>query len=287
MMHGKLLRKYLKNSIYPGIAVFIMIIGGFIFAGCSYDEFSDDAVETGNYSISAIRYENETFEQASTRNKMFYVPPEEGIYGQSVSQAARPLAQIDFRKVPDWGQSSKLVSAFNEIRDERFLIWFNWLSYFPRRLFWLYPDNGCWIRADTARARLEGSNYPDTMKLFIFGNLKVFTKNHPNGFVQWWFHVVPVASVNGTPMVFDPAINPSEPMTVQEWIGKMDEAEDASKFTFSLCHSHAYWPYSSCENPTSVPNWLFMSSFLRSEWNRIESLGRDPKEELGDNPPWR
>jgi hypothetical protein len=174
---------------------------------------------------------------------------------------------------------------FNNHRDER--IYNDGLNAFKRRLSWMYPDDGCWMRAENFAMRSKINFNKSLHKLFVFGNLSVETENSPNGFVSWWFHVVPTARINDQIIVFDPAIEPQHYLKLEDWMQLMNVGHH--EVQVSVCHQNAYSPDSKCEKPSPVANWELKSDlerFLQHEWYRMIGLHRDPEVVLGDSPPW-
>lgn len=191
----------------------------------------------------------------------------------------------DLTKVHDWDAAKDINEAFARVRDVRFLYW---TSGFDRRATWLYPDDGCFMRAEFAARHLESWGYPVPSKIFVFGDLTVQTKNSPQGQVSWWYHVVVGYRVAGQVVVFDPSIEPTKILTFQEWKAMMVRSAGVD-VTVSVCDSHAYDPDSNCEkgDPNSEQTAASDShSFLTNEWDRLLELSRDPNRELGDYPPW-
>lgn len=75
----------------------------------------------------------------------------------------------------------------------------------------LYPDNGCWIRAHKM-CYLMTDDGEDPEKVWIRGNLVVPTPNHPDCMVSWWYHVAPILTLDtpGNPKtVIDPSVSPT------------------------------------------------------------------------------
>lgn len=178
-----------------------------------------------------------------------------------------------------------IVPRFEKFRDIRFLKWRRNLD-FPRRSSWLYPDDGCYARAALAIRNLFKWNYEVPKKVFAFGNLKVYTKNSRSGYVTWWYHVAPIIENDGVKYVLDPALSPKSPLTLKTWLSKMGKP---SSMQVAICASGSYVPGSSCTRVTDGQEERAMSdqqNFLNYEWDRLKALGRDPKKELGDKPPW-
>ena len=134
---------------------------------------------------------------------------------------------------------------------------------------------------------LEAQGFPRPAKIFVFGDLKVETENNPYGYVEWWFHVVPILKSEGKVYVFDPAINSYKPLLLQEWLEIMTDAIDS--LSASICSTYSYVPSQDCDitapefETTALQSQLF---YLEQEWSRLELLNRNPYRELGDFPPW-
>lgn len=181
-----------------------------------------------------------------------------------------------------WKDEALLQERFELIRDKRFLKRNNVL----RRSSWLYPDDGCYARAALAVKNLFSAFAPLPNKVFAFGNLRVKTSNSTRGRVGWWYHVAPIVSVNGVRFVLDPAIEPSRPLELSEWLSRMGTPE---KIKVSICGSGTYTPGTSCareSNGIERQAERTQLRFLDLEWKRLGSLGRNREEELGEEPPW-
>lgn len=197
---------------------------------------------------------------------------------------AKSIEKLTFQKVPSYQNVNLAVQAFAKLRDVRFIK--DAKHNMLRRSSWLFPDDGCFARAALAVQNLMQWNLPAPAKLFIFGNLTVKTVNSPNGSVSWWYHVVPIVMVGQHPIVFDPAINPAQPMYLKDWTATM--TTDLKTVTFSICHPTSYAPNSPCsvESKSSEAALDHQMMYLNYEWERLVTLHRDPTKELGDFPPW-
>ena len=211
--------------------------------------------------------------------------------GQAVSREGsavdvkKAFADIDWNTVPETGYVNEL---FYDLRDERFLEMKD-KPDFNRRLSWLYPQDGCWIRAALMKQLSIKWDQGTPKKLFIFGNLKVSTENAPGGSVSWWYHVVPVfRDTEGDLMVLDPAIQSDRPLPVKEWI--LTQVDKLDSAQLSLCSGDAYSPSSQCIDPKSGEDENAaqqISTYLDAEWRNLVELKRDPEKELGNSPPWK
>jgi Glutaminase len=95
-----------------------------------------------------------------------------------------------------------------------------------RDIAFRFPADGCYARAHLMCVQLFGRGVRPR-KVWTFANgqsLRVRTANHPDGFVQWGYHVAPLvrvrfgtgASARDRDMVFDPSMFP-RPVTIQVW----------------------------------------------------------------------
>ncbi|KHD87999.1 MAG: hypothetical protein OM95_10740 [Bdellovibrio sp. ArHS] len=247
--------------------------------------------------LSSIRHSGESYQQARDRHFFawkFRIPSpfpsplddqvEEMSFGSPVERSKKPLNKLDISEIPDVGSYADLLREFKYVRDTRFI---ETDSGFARRLTWMYPDDGCYARAEMAKLELIQHNFPAPKKIFVFGNLQAMTKNSPTGNVQWWYHVAVTYRVGSDVYIFDPAIEPTRPLKLIEWNDKVGGGRTLVQY--SVCHKDAFDPSSDCSKPqlTSPQEALSeQTSFLEYEWERVENLGRDPYKELGEFPPW-
>lgn len=230
---------------------------------------------------SAVRKKGESFIAASKRT-MFDAPvaPPQAQKGPTPWDKAQDLTQINFKSVYNLGNLENLRTVFSFLRDTRFIE--NFQSPIQRRrISWMYPDDGCYVRAEMmSRLTLE-NRMPPVMKLFVFGNLAVRSPNHPERMVRWWYHVAPVYRVGQQVFVIDPAVEPRRPLTVMEWRERISEESDIRQF--ALCQTHAFDPDDSCDTPKAIDREYledYQRQFQNFEWDRILRLGRDPYREL-------
>jgi len=252
---------------------------------CKSDPVSDPIFIDEN---SAQRYPGETYEEAESRyrSRLTAVNLSAYLNLHSVKSLAVAVAEMDYASVPVWTDLATLQTAFARGRDERFLFAAD-RGDFPRRSTWLFPDNGCYARADLLARNLRSWGYPETRKLFVFGTLSVQTDYTTSGTVHWWYHVAPIAAAEDEVYVLDPAVDASSPLTVAAWLATM--TSDSSELVLAVCAGRAYGPYSRCQTPQDLGLTRAteeQTAFLDDEWQRLIDLGRDPEAELGDSPPW-
>lgn len=203
---------------------------------------------------------------------------------------------LNYNKVTKYKSYKEIEEAFFKIRDDRFLDDPD-KAFFKRRISWLYPDDGCYIRAENVNTRLLRWGYPMGAKVFIFGNLNVetsygkpFIENNSCTIsdVSWWYHVAVIVSDGTDNYVMDPSLDAFRPLKLQDWILKMvPKTEDAE---LSICSSFTYSPYSGCDtliSETLLFQISLQKTFLSYERDRMEELNRYPDIELGAFPPWK
>jgi hypothetical protein len=254
---------------------------------------------------SQIRQPNETWQEAAEKH-LSLSDLARGEHSLSARAAAGALRDLKLSEIPKWNVSqnvSQMQAEFERVRDLRFLI-LPEMRDFLRRIPWLYPDDGCYMRAEAMGEEIEKGSFPRPKKLFIFGDLSLRTRNSPDHWIYWWYHVAPVIYENDqSPQienekdsdlgldrvyVFDPAIEPRHPLRLKAWIRSLGSNFEDAKL--SLCDPTAYEPSSNCLGPTSNSAQRAQKDaprFLRAEWYRLKDLDRNPRQELGEDPPWK
>ncbi len=204
----------------------------------------------------------------------------------SVQSTKTTFDKLDIDSIPDVSQE-ELKEYFVSFRDTKFFKLNEEAPILERRASWLYPDDGCWIRAQAVNVYALESEFIVPKKIFIFGNLNVKTDFSPNQSVSWWYHVVPILRVGEQAYVIDPAIDFRAPMKLEDWILSM--VEDVNEPKLSICNSFSYGPNDSCER-TRVAKMenvqKDMILYLNFEFDRVSELGFDPLKVLGDSPIW-
>jgi Glutaminase len=116
---------------------------------------------------------------------------------------------------------------------------FNWLASAscpprtvpPPCIPFLYPDDGCWGRAHEMTRRIVSvGNGPG--KVWNYGNLRANTRNNPNCYVRWGWHVAPILSITGWReyAVIDPSMF-GAPVPVSTW--KNAQQDPASQIVYT------------------------------------------------------
>ena len=244
--------------------------------------------------LSAIRLPGESFQQAVVRSGLQLPGASLDTKEAPVLDVAESYLDFDSSDVPMWLEgdplaAKKLSDAFKIIRDERT---FNDPEHkdFPRRIPWLFPDDGCYVRAAIFDQEIERLGYPRGWKIFAFGTFWINTSNHPDGQVMWWFHVAPVFRLADGLYVTDPSLFPDGPIKMKDWLKFLAPDHDMMKIQMVTCDPLSFSPHSRCiggGNGMDKGAIRQMPDFLYFEWNRQVKLGRDPLLVLGDQPPWK
>ncbi len=237
---------------------------------------------------SAVRMDGEDYKDAMDRN-MRRVHKAVGYYNLgTVQHVARNYSEYQIPEMETWSSYGKVKKAFSYIRDLRFIDWEYQDEEFMRRTSWLYPDDGCFIRAELMVENLVDTDEPLPNKIFVIGNLKVKTPNALGGKISWWYHVAPIVKVRKTLFVLDPALKTKKPLKLAAWLKLM--SKDIDNLKIAICDARTLSPGSKCYNPYQYDLDKVMEYqyyYLAAEWKRVVDLGRDPVKELGDNPPWK
>jgi hypothetical protein len=265
----------LKSKSGGAMPAFLRFVFAFVLSSAL------TAVAFGNMGLSAVRHPGEDHTLAAERSinstSMYNVP----------QRMSKPLRELDLAQIPDVGSYSDMENQFKHVRDLRLVE--DTRKNSMRRLTWLYPDDGCFARAEMAAHILEDNHFTNPKKIFVFGNLRAATKNAPGGFVDWWYHVAVIYRIDKTAYVFDPAINPARPVTLDEWNTAIGGGNGNSRLQYAICDHRTFDPHQDCLQPHALGVEEALSEqrmFLYPEWERLLQLHRNPEKELGDFPPW-
>jgi hypothetical protein len=234
--------------------------------------------------LSAARDPADSFYEAVRKTAPQFLGKEDGD-SPVVANRRLPLAHADRAALVGW-DPAELADGFALARDTRAIPSATHPD-FPRRPAFLYPDDGCFVRAEYMANELAHAGHPRPAKVFVFGNLSVATANAPSGRVSWWYHVAPVVVAGDQTWVLDPSIEPTAAITLEDWIGRQTPVDQAQ---VSFCSPFAYTPDDRCDAPAPADlDGAAMRSqdfYLDAEWQRQLDLHRDPTQVLQDMPPW-
>lgn len=217
--------------------------------------------------------------------------PETSTQQNSAYTYKQPFSMnVNVSLLPEWkAGAAKLEQIFEQVRDER-LYTDPVHPQFKRRAIWLYPVDGCYIRAAHMARGFERRGFVRAGKVFAFGTwatLRARTKFAPTGAAWWTFHTAAAYRIGNRAFVLDPAIDPTRVLPFEEWIGLV--APDPSKIQVAICDANAYTPEQSCRGGSNSADFYLkdqMEELLDDEWNNLADLGFDPSSLLGDEPPW-
>lgn len=235
--------------------------------------------------LSPKRQPNELYEDARTRQ--YFESNVNTLQARRTypEQIKKTIDRLDTSEIPEVGSYSDLENQFKYVRDSKMIE--NHDGPFPRRLTWLFPDDGCYARAEMAKFALIENNFPIPKKIYAFGNLNAATKNARSGWVQWWYHVAVTYRVGTNVYVIDPALEPHRPLKLEEWHELIGGAQ--AKVQYAICSANTFDPSVDCIQPKVNKKEMAIDEqtvFLEPEWDRLLELGRNPEKELGEFPPW-
>lgn len=252
-----------------GVAVMSILFGALFLSAFAWAEF-----------VSSTRHPNVDYKNYESH---LLKDGEQKAFNTPVRIAAR-FGTVNLPETTEWSDL-QLRTYFKHMRDARSERW-NRNPLFPRRNAWMYPDDGCYVRAaiGTRNISSQGGTFPG--RVFAFGNLKAETVNTQSGHVWWWYHVALIVQVGGEYFVLDPSIEVERPLALKEWLDRMGEAQN---IRVAICRSGTSSPKESCDRISDgKEEWALGTQqyFLSAEWNRLLRLQRIPENELGDSPPW-
>jgi|GEM_PF-1291004 len=254
----------------------------------------------GLFGIPSLRFSGERHEDAADRSvaefkqKIVTSPGQrvDDYFGADPDSSAYALAtlrkNLDVSGLTQWDNQTQVEHAFTSARDSRFLILSFDGSQERRRISWMLPQDGCFVRAEVAKNRLQKFGYPDVKKIFAFGDLSAATPHTESGSADWWFHVAVAVAVGDQIMVLDPAVEAARPISLDAWAKLISPEPD--KVTFSLCDADTFGPFNRCDEPKIFSSFLIdflQGILLRLEQANMVVLGRDPVQELVEYPYWR
>lgn len=206
----------------------------------------------------------------------------------SVANSSVAYKDLDVSFIRDFEKSDDEIQVlFETIRNHRFLDDPD-VTNFKRRITWLYPTDGCFVRAEFVSKLIKKDN-PNAhfQRVFIFGDLEVKTKNSPSGVVGWWYHVAVLIKHDNKTFVIDPSLDVIKPLELIDWV-KL-QVKDPNDAELAICSDSAYSPSSYCDATQSLSDLEateVISDYESYERTNLERLKRDPEAELGNNPPW-
>ncbi len=180
-----------------------------------------------------------------------------------------------------------IQTMFEVARDRKNLRWLQ-MPKLARRTTFLYPQDGCFLRAALMNRALKSEYWPPLQKIYAFGNLKAKTSFDADGFVYWYFHVALAIKYGSTVYVLDPSLEFSRALTVDEWLNKMHVQQNAVELR--ICDPDSYSPFDRCIGGQGFIEERqrddHVQYYLGVEWQNLVRMGLKPESLLDRNPPW-
>lgn len=198
--------------------------------------------------------------------------------------SARLFGSSSIPVVTSWESPEALQGLFVEARDTK---WLESVGSPSRRIFWMYPDDGCFARAGLMNKYFFQMKAPIPNKIFAFGNLSVNSSFSTRGKVAWWYHTAPIVKVRGQNYVLDPSVEIARPLLLEEWLRRMG---DPAQIKIAICSSGTYLPKDACSeisDGTESQATNARGYYLSKESKRVKTLNLNTADVLGDNPPWQ
>lgn len=242
----------------------------------------------GSLPAARLSYENPS--EARERSSPVRPSQENPAPPNSAWDRQLPFSIASWNQIPVIQNPAMIGEMFERIRDARNWRW-NGMPQFARRLFWLYPDDGCYLRAELMNEQFEKWKYPIPANVFVFGELS-YRPPYPVGSEEffWWYHVAPAFRVGDHVFVIDPSVDTSEPLSLERWIRRF--AARPEEVSIAICGPGSVSPDDECDQPLSMRDREVQDStlqqYLEMEWTHLEMiLGTSPSAPLGEYPPWR
>lgn len=203
------------------------------------------------------------------------------------------LKNIDFSVIPAWSMQ-EVTEGFHLIRDHTYLPCSNVVDN-KRAIPWLYPENGCFLRAALAKRLLSSKGYPNIKKLFVFGDFKYKSQWAKTGYVTFKFHVAVAARVDSEVYILDPSVTYEKPLLLLEWRQMLTSESQDKNIEYSLCNELTLSHNSQCDEieeyneigmRRDIPHTVefFTMEFLAKEYENIHQLGLNPDVALSITP---
>lgn len=203
------------------------------------------------------------------------------------------LINIDFDSIPSWSKK-EITEGFHLVRDHKYLPCSNVVNN-KRAIPWLYPENGCFLRAALAKRLLSLNRYPKTKKLFVFGDFKYKSKWTKSGYVSFKFHVAVAARVESEIYILDPSVKYERPLLLLHWCEMLTSESQNKNIEYSLCNELTVSHNSKCDEiekfneigtRRGIPHTVefFTMEYLAKEYESIHQLGLNPRIELSIKP---
>lgn len=252
---------------------FIFLI---IFSSLSLSSVNAEDAEISAFRDPSLPFEH--YEQLMHETELY-----SQVHRASAIGSAQYYTGENLADATSWPTVEVLQSRFATVRGDRSIRWSR-NPEFPRRISWLYPNDGCYVRATMTNRWFKSRGIETPKKVFAFGKLRTKTNNHPRGVASWWYHVAPIVQVNGEKFVLDPSIEAARPLSLRDWLGRMGTP---GEIKVAICAAGTHSPRSDCADETVGTSVLSsQQTFLSKEWDQLKRMGKNPEALLGSRPPW-
>lgn len=144
------------------------------------------------------------------------------------------------------------------------------LTVVPPCIPFMFPDDGCWGRAHEMR-RLMVAMGLNPKKVWIQGGLHTLTRNNPNCYVNWGWHVAPTLCVRRSgwwwchteEMVIDPSLF-TTPVSQATW--KSVQGDPAASLTPTA--GEIFWLWTNGTDPTYTQTNTVLATYRLQLLNR-------------------
>ncbi len=154
------------------------------------------------------------------------------------------------------------------------------LTVTPPCIPFMYPDDGCWGRAHEMARLMIGMGL-SPRKVWIdassSGILHVATRNHPDCYVEWFWHVAPTLCVRSwmpfttRRMVFDPSLF-TTPVTEATWKGVQNDPAA----TLTDTSADVFWHGGGTDPTYSASNGVLATYRSALHARAVSSVGPPP-----------
>ncbi len=170
-----------QKRLFVSLIIFVLIFFG--LSNSVSAKLSAARPESEDYKVKAVT--TTVFNSASTFDQQL----ESNQFKKPAGPFVTPTVPI-----PEFSSIENMQFAFTAVRDRKHLHWLR-MPESTRRVTYLYPTDGCFMRAALMNKNLKANRIKPLPKIYAFGNLNVKTRYAKSGNAVWYFHVALVARV--------------------------------------------------------------------------------------------
>ncbi len=284
-------RKHFMKSFLTSTAFAIFITSS---TSIAFSQEQASPVNKQSDIVFATREAKESWRLLAEKFKLAPTPErgEPAVPVKTAFDSRVPGAQLIVPAVPAVKTFEELLKFFNYVRDTRYLQDPQpTYESFLRRIPWLFPDDGCFMRAFLVNELLKKNFQQETGRAFVFGDLWVDSPQSAKR-IHWWYHTAATIKLNEVVYVIDIAIDATKALPLKEWVAKQNVIFESAEV--SLCEANTYFPNQECQRSGSDELMASEHSvtYLNAERSRQVELHRDEAPSvidaiLGEKPPWQ